>query len=391
MLKSPAVDIRGTGAVTPYGAGVQSLWQGIEKGLAAVSPFSGFENEGFPSLVVGKVPDAVDRLPAFNGLGRDGNRAAFLAGIAIEEALRTANMTSKDLEGPGVALFLSTTKGPISAVERFCLHRKRSGDVGMVTPSDLAGLLARTLNVGGTVRVVSSACASGTVATAMAADHVSSGRCDRALVVGVDILSAFIVIGFLALKALSSRPARPFDLDRDGLNPGEASAALVLEVTDENPGPLVQGWGLSNDAHHITGPDRHGLGLAHSMRAALKNADTTPDRIGALVAHGTGTVFNDAMEMRAIEAVFSPILPPICGIKGAIGHSFGAAGLLEAALAVEMLRYQRVPNTVGHGRCEQQGFRFKGGPLERHRILSSNSGFGGVNAAVVIGVGDSWQ
>ncbi|MBI4775591.1 MAG: beta-ketoacyl-[acyl-carrier-protein] synthase family protein [Deltaproteobacteria bacterium] len=389
-MKSPAVRIRGSGAVTPYGAGVQSLWQGIEEGRPAVSPFSGFENEGLPQLVVGKVPDAVDRLQAFNGLGRDGNRAAFLAGIAIEEALRTANLSPGDLEGPGVALFLSTTKGPISAVERFCLHRKRSGDECMVTPSDLAGLLARTLNISGTVQAVSSACASGAVAIALAADHLSSGRCDRALVVGVDILSAFIVTGFLALKALSSKPARPFDVDRDGLNPGEASAAIILDVTDENSGPFVKGWGLSNDAHHITGPDRHGSGLAHAIRAALNDADTTPDRIGALVAHGTGTVFNDAMEMRAIEAVFSPTIPPVCGIKGAVGHSFGAAGLVEAALAVEMLRRRKVPNTLGHGRCEEEGFRFRGAPLEQDRILSSNSGFGGVNAAVVIGKDDSW-
>ena len=202
-MKGSKVRIRGTGAVTPYGAGVRALWQGVEKGLVAVSPFSGFENAGLPPLVVGKVPDSVGRLPAFNGLGRDGNRPAFLAGIAIEEALRAANMSCKDLEGPKVALFLSTAKGPIAAIERFCLRRKRPEADRMATPSDLAGLLARTLNISGTVQVVSSACASGTVAMAMAADHVSSGLCERAIAIGVDILSAFIVTGFLSLKALS--------------------------------------------------------------------------------------------------------------------------------------------------------------------------------------------
>ena len=175
------------------------------------------------------------------------------------------------------------------------------------------------------------------------------------------------------------------------MNPGEGSAALILEATNEHSGPFVQGWGVSNDAHHITGPDRHGSGLARSLEAALKDADTKPDQIGAVLAHGTGTVFNDAMEMRAIETVFGSEVPPICGIKGAIGHSFGAAGLVEAAFAVEMLRSREVPNTVGHEQCDREGFRFGGEPLGRQRILSSNSGFGGVNAAAVIGMDDSWQ
>ena len=390
-MKTSRVLIRGTGAVTPYGAGVQALWEGIRKGLVAVSPFSDFENADLPPLVVGKVPDSVGRSPAFNGLGPDGNRPAFLAGMAVEEALRTANMSPKDLEGPGVSLFLSTTKGPISAVERFCLGRNGPEEAHMATPSDLAALLARTLNISGAVQVVSSACASGTVAMAMAADHIISGRCERAIAIGVDILSAFIVTGFLALKALSLKPARPFDIERDGLNPGEASAALILEATDEHAGPFVQGWGVSNDAHHITGPDRHGSGLARSLRAALEDADATPEQIGAVLAHGTGTVFNDAMEMRAIRTVFGSKLPPICGIKGAMGHSFGAAGLVEAAFAVEMLRSREVPNTLGHEKCDEEGFRFGGEVLSRRRILSSNSGFGGVNAAAVIGMDDSWQ
>jgi len=209
--------------------------------------------------------------------------------------------------------------------------------------------------------------------------------------VGVEMLSAFIVTGFLSLKAMSSKPARPFDIDRDGLNPGEASAALILEAAEEHSGPFVQGWGVSNDAHHITGPDRHGSGLARSLEAALKDADTTPDRIGAVLAHGTGTVFNDAMELRAIEKVFGYEAPPICGIKGAIGHSFGAAGAVEAAFAVEMLRSRQVPITVGHEHCDRKRFRFGDAPLGRQRILSSNSGFGGVNAAAVIGMDDSWQ
>jgi 3-oxoacyl-(acyl-carrier-protein) synthase len=190
---------------------------------------------------------------------------------------------------------------------------------------------------------------------------------------------------------MSERPCRPFDAARDGLSVGEGAAAVLLtsDAGSVRSAPwALQGWGSSNDANHITGPSRDGSGLALAMRRALHTAGVAPGQIEYLSAHGTGTVYNDAMEAKAFAAVFGSDSPPVSSVKGYIGHTMGAAGLVEAVLCTHVIAQGLIPATLG---LEDVGVDEPLRLLSRHldarvdRALSVNSGFGGVNAAVVIG------
>jgi len=193
---------------------------------------------------------------------------------------------------------------------------------------------------------------------------------------------------------LSPFPCRPFDRDRKGLSLGEGAAALLLmdaaRARRESRDPLgtVLGWGISNDATHITAPAKSGRGLVQAVDQALKSANRKPEEITAISAHGTGTVYNDLMELKAFRQVFGERKVPMYSSKGAIGHALGAAGGLEIILGLKTLATRMVPPTVGFANPEKgaEG-QVNYGPqaVSGDYLLTTNSGFGGVNAAIVLG------
>jgi 3-oxoacyl-[acyl-carrier-protein] synthase II len=153
----------------------------------------------------------------------------------------------------------------------------------------------------------------------------------------------------------------------------------------------VVGWGIANDAAHITAPARDGCGLTRAIQQALAMARLAPEAIAAVSAHGTGTLYNDAMEMAALGRIFPGRTLPVNSVKGAIGHTLGAAGGVEIALGVLCLREQRLPPTVGmrHPSPEAEGWvRNHPTGFAGDYLLSINSGFGGINAAVILKKGD---
>ena len=186
--------------------------------------------------------------------------------------------------------------------------------------------------------VPSVACASGNAALGAALDLVRRGRCDVVLAGGVDALHDFVIAGFGALKALDPEPCRPFDRARRGLNLGEGAGFLVVEseaharARGARIRAFLDGYGVSADAVHMTGPDREGRGAARAMLAALADAGRTRRRVDYVSAHGTATPFNDLMEAKALALVLGAraATDPVNSIKSAIGHTLGAAGALEA-------------------------------------------------------------
>jgi 3-oxoacyl-[acyl-carrier-protein] synthase II len=149
----------------------------------------------------------------------------------------------------------------------------------------------------------------------------------------------------------------------------------------------VVGWGAANDATHITAPARDGSGLIQATRQALAKAGIAPDDIAAISAHGTGTVFNDLMELTAFQAVFGTRAVPVQSVKGAIGHTLGAAGGIEVALGLKALNCRVIPPTVGFRKPEQGVAGWVSAlplPVTGPYLLTTNSGFGGVNAALVL-------
>ena len=281
------------------------------------------------------------------------------------------------------------------------MARSRTGGAGALSrgePGALSRDLAERYGARGPVSTVSVACASGAAAVGLAAEWIREGRATRVLAGGADAISPFVFSGFDALRALSMSVARPFDVARDGLTLGEGAGFLLLEEEDEarRRGAAilarVTGYGSGSDAHHMTRPDPEGRGLTRAVETALLQAGRAASDVGFVSAHGTGTTFNDAMEEAALAHVLGARarFVPVNGIKGAIGHTLGAAGALEAILSALVLARQRVPPTAGHAasRPDSPLTVVSGAPLSPERpiavALSTSSAFGGTNAALVL-------
>jgi 3-oxoacyl-[acyl-carrier-protein] synthase II len=385
--------IIGCGAISAVGGGVGALRVAMRNNATGLHRAPRFDSPRFQSSVVGAVP-----LDALASVESD-DPAWLLATAALREARDEAHPVLSAIPSSRISLVLSTTKANVEALQRAADRRPCSDTARRHLRGDLlAADLAAEYGAGGPVQCVSLACVSGLVAIQQGAKLIQRGTADAVFVVGVDHLSAFVVAGFSALKALDPKGCRPFDRDRAGLSPGEAGAALVLvraslasglaAQSPRRPLITVRGWGSTNDANHLTGPSRDGAGLAAAIRVALNSADLRPDQIDYVNAHGTGTPYNDAMETLALTAVFGAQGPPLSGSKGMLGHTLGAAGVLETILCVLAMRENVLPGTPGLGvptdGAPASLLRDPHPAVSPRHILKLNTGFGGVNGALVL-------
>lgn len=355
---------------------LESTWERLAAGESGIGQVSHFATNGYVS-----------------------DSAATIAGLeTTEKRSRLDSLLEKLLADlpqlpEGTRLLLATTKGRIDLLERGALAGTSSKGAEM---GSLVDDLQRRLGVVGGVNI-NAACASSTIALARGAGMIAHGAADAVLVVGVDIVSEFVFSGFSALKGMSPNPCRPFDADRNGLTLGEGGGAVLLmtqeaaERSGRRPRAVLAGWGVASDAHHVTAPARDGCGLIQAVRQAMRLADVEVGAVAGISAHGTGTPFNDAMELTAFGTLFDDRLVPLHGVKGALGHSLGAAGVIEAALAVCSLEHGQLPPTVGLQTPDPLTvgpLSAKPLPLKEGLLLSTNSGFGGINAALLFGKGE---
>lgn len=379
--------ITACGAITALGWGTGPLTQAIlgnDSGLRALP--SRLDVRGCPSNIAGAVPEEV-----WESLrGRAPEHADEPAFLLADGALQQVRPALDCIPGSRVGLVLSTTKADIVALERIqagtpCSSLARRH----ILPGCLAQDLAVAHGIAGPVRCVSVACVSGLLAIQVAAELLQRKAADAVCVVGVDLLSRFVLSGFTSLKSLDPAGCRPFDKDRAGLSLGEGAGALVL--AEGTGGLTLSGWGGSNDANHLTGPSRDGSGLDLAIRRALRRAGVDAAAIDYVHAHGTGTVYNDTMESLALRAVFGDRVPPFGSAKGMLGHTLGAAGILETILCTLAAGAGVLPGTP---RLRERAADVPASILSaprRHplpwRVLKINSGFGGTNAALVMSGG----
>ena len=271
---------------------------------------------------------------------------------------------------------------------------EESADLGRDAPTDLVAQrhqLSPSLTL-------SNACISGTAVFAVAEGWLVDGVADAVVVAGLDALSQFIHAGFSGLGALTADRPRPFAPDRDGLLPGEGAAALVLVADSASAGVQLLSTGLASDGGtSMTAPDRQGRGAERAIREALARAGRTPPQVDLVSVHGTGTRFNDAMEMMALRAVFGDHRLAIHGVKHVIGHTMGAAGAIEAAVLVDAMQTGRIPPppdvawpdpATAEADAASGIVHYASATLDnRHLGLSMSSAFGGLNAVAVFGTG----
>ena len=361
--------------ITSYGIGTDLCWEGLLNNKTAISDISRFDTSHFNTQKAGII----------NDIDLKDNES-----LVIQ--MLNKLFASASYEIPADAdLVLASLNGEIDFVEKEILYDEAQSqesriDVLLEKVKTMTGAKGRGL-------VISAACASSSIAIARAASMIRSGQSGCVLVVACDCVSEFIIAGFSSLMALDKNSAKPFDKNRKGLSIGEA-ASYVLMMSPERAAKErskisgeILGWGMSCDANHMTGPSVEGQGLVCAIEKALCSADITRNAISNISAHGTGTVYNDSMEMKAFKKVFRENRLPTYSIKGGIGHTMGAAGINDLIITLKTLEEKIIPPTVGaddieedaRGWINKEKVGFKG-----NKALSTNSGFGGINSALII-------
>lgn len=232
---------------------------------------------------------------------------------------------------------------------------------------------------------ISTACSSSARVFISAQRLLKSGIADAVIIGGVDSICSLTLNGFAALEALSFSHCRPFSEQRDGINIGEAAAFMLLSL--EPAEVALLGCGDSSDAHHISAPHPNGDGAEEAMRKALKAARLQPKEIGYINAHGTATPLNDSMESRAIYRIFANSVP-VSSSKHLTGHTLGAAGAVEAAIAWHILKYNlNLPQQNCQNKAQDILVTLVDEPmkLKKRAIMSNSFAFGGNNVSLIFG------
>ena len=364
----------GDNIISPLGETTELNYQAVMAGRSALSryesqwqlpePFTAslFTDEQWSGLMI-------------EGMTRFESIVARSAQQAIQE-------TNIDVASPRTVFILGTTKANIDLLQ----HGQPVPEE--VHPGVAAHRVARWLGFTNTPLVACNACISGVAAIALAHRLLEADYYDVAVVVGADVQNRFTVSGFQSLKAVSQEPCRPFDLERLGLNLGEAAATIVLqrEQPSQPDAVAIEACAVRNDAFHVSSPSKNGEGAFRALQAI--HAPEASERLAFINAHGTATMFNDQMESVAIERAGLNHVH-VNGLKGYYGHTMGAAGVLETVISIQALKQHVVLGTRGFGERGVSGkIQLSAAHLsdDSHKpaFVKMISGFGGGNAALLV-------
>ncbi len=365
---------------TAYGNGVNKCFDGLLENKNTAKNCTRFNTEHFIGNNACLIPETVNN-----------NNNSQIMNMFIP---MINSLTKEKLPQPEVVIG-ATTVGEIDLLENAVINNSKISNNDF-SIDQLTSKFAEYANFNSTIKkqTISSACASSSTAIAIAAENIATGKNECICVFGADIVSEFIYAGFSSLRALSSNICLPFDEDRDGLVPGDGAG--IMFIMEESvaikaglrPLAILSGSGFCNDANHMTGPSKDGGGLSQAINNALNNANIKPSKIESISAHGTGTIYNDAMEIKAFNKVFKDGNTPLYSIKGGTGHTMGAAGIIETAIAIKSLEKNIIPPTLNLKNPMSNSNNKISNKVEEtpnaQYALSVNAGFGGINVALII-------
>lgn len=295
---------------------------------------------------------------------------------SIQQALKSSGIKAND---PELLFILSTTKGNVDLLNPSLYP---DIDPARLRLGRMAEEIACHIGFLNTPLVVSNACISGVMAQVIASRMIRNGQYRHVVMSGGDILSEFVISGFECLKAISPNPCRPFDVARDGITLGEGVGTLIFTSDASRsayPGIQVMQGAVSNDANHISGPSRTGEGLVLAIKRTL---GPRPDYISA---HGTATLYNDEMESKALHSMNLQDIP-LNSFKGYIGHTLGAAGLIESIYGLQSMLHGELYASAGYvnsGTEQPVNAIEQYSKSEINHFLKLSSGFGGCNASIL--------
>jgi 3-oxoacyl-[acyl-carrier-protein] synthase II len=403
------VVITGIGAITPIGIGVEGLWQGLIRRESAVRCITRFDPSMFKSRIAGEVADFSPADHLEERRARRLDRFSQFSVAATRMALADARLDPPREDPDRVGAIMGTALGGVAHGEgqyrNFLIGGPRAVDPALAL-TVFAGAascnIAIEFGFTGPNSTNGMSCASGAIAIGEASRAISRGEADVMVAGGAEAPLAPLCFGaFAIIRAMSTRnddPARasrPFDEARDGFVMAEGAAVLVLEERERalsRGAPLyaeVCGFGLTNDAYHMTAPRPDGRQAARAMRNALQDAGVAPHEVGYINAHGSSTPLNDSTETSSIKQVFGEhaYRLAISGTKGYYGHALGASGAIEAAICALASSRGWVPPTVNldspDPACDLTHVSATGMDLTPDYLLSNSFGFGGINAALL--------
>mgnify|MGYP001813007264 FL=1 len=401
--------ITGIGVVTPLGNDVNTFWGRLVAGECGIQTLTTIDTEGYKVHFGGEVADfdpescidprEVKRLDRFTQF----------AVHAANEAIQDAGIDFDQLDRSKCGVILGSGIGGLSEIETQIAKLLAKGPdrvspftVPKMMLNAAGGNISITYGLRGPNYAVATACASATNAMGDALRSVRLGETDLVITGGTEAaITRMGLAAFQNMKALSTRnddPAaasRPFDADRDGFVLGEGAGLLVFEELEHAKArgariyAEVCGYGTTSDAGHITAPDPEGNGAAAAMQAAIDDAGIGPESIDYINAHGTSTPLGDRAETTAIKRVFGDHAHKtrISSTKGALGHSLGASGGIEAVILSKTVHAGLIPPTINYdtpdSECDLQYTPNEAVRGEVNYGMSNSFGFGGHNACIV--------
>jgi 3-oxoacyl-[acyl-carrier-protein] synthase II len=412
--------ITGIGLVTPIGTGVDAFRAGLRAASSPVKHIDRFDPSPFRSQVAAQVddfdplawmpPKTARQLDRFSQFGMVAGR------LALDDARLTPG-TQGGASPERIGIYLGSALGGIAYAEEQHERYLEKG-IRQVAPNLALAVfggaapanLGIALDVRGPILSTANSCASGAVALGEALGDLREGRVDAAIAGGCEIpLSPLAFGAFDIIRALSAghnddpgHAARPFDADRDGFVMGEGAALLVLEDADAaerrgaTPYAELLGYGATSDAHHMVQPRADGREAARAATVALEDASTEPGAIDYVNAHASSTPIGDVAEARALVTVLGAraATVPVSGTKALYGHPLGASGAIEAAICALAICDGWAPASVNLAEPDPEtaallpGLLAQGQTGTYRRVLSTSFGFGGLNAALVLGAVD---
>ncbi len=405
------VVITGMGCISPLGNTPGDTWASAVAGRSGAGPITHFDTTGFDTKIAAEVKgfDPVARFGRKEARRMD--RFSQLAMGASEDAIKDSGLVITDDNRERIGIYIGTGIGGLNTCseEVTTLVTKGPQRVGpmavpLMLPDSAAGQVAITFGIRGPNLAIISACATGNNAIGEAFEAIRAGRVDAMLAGGAEAaIVPVAVAGFNSMTALSKRndsptaASRPFDKNRDGFVMGEGAAVVVLEseafaiARGARIYGEVVGYGLSNDAYHISAPREDGAGAMSCMRGALRQAGLDITQIDYLNAHGTSTPLNDKSETAAIKRLFGERAyeVPISSTKSMTGHLLGAAGAIEAVICLNAIQHNQIPPTINYETpdpdCDLDYVPNTSRDKTLNHVMSNSFGFGGHNACLVFG------
>jgi 3-oxoacyl-[acyl-carrier-protein] synthase II len=403
------VVITAVGLVTPLGHNVHETWEALCQGRSGIGPISNFDPTEYPVKFAGEVKD-FDPSPYMDRKDiRRNDPFTHLAIAASKQALEQAHLTITDQLAPEVGVCIGSGVGGLLTLhEQFAvLHEKGPTRVSpflipMMMINAAPGMVSQMIGAKGPAWSAVSACATSGNAIGEAWETIRRGTARVMLAGGAEkAVTPLGMASFANMHALSRRnddpqkASRPFDAERDGFVMGEGAGILVLEDLEfalERGAPILAelvGYGSTADAHHITEPAPGGEGLIRAMQFALQQANLQPEEVDYINAHGTSTRLNDERETQAIKGCFGKHAYElaISSTKSMIGHTFGAAGAIEAGVTVLSIVHNIIHPTINlehpDPQCDLDYVPNEARRREVNVALSNSMGFGGHNACLI--------